>query len=310
MQSATILLDSIGVDAPRLTSMELVYPRAIHGEFMTHRAFGRNASSSRAIPVKRMIAAMRENPAFPAEWRMDEPGMQGWTKADAVGEEQAKRIFIAAMEDAIRHAEELNRLGFHKQHVNRLTEPYQHIRVVVTATDWDNFFGLRVHGDADPTMQALAVAMKEAMDASTPTLLQQGEWHLPYVTAEDDETIAAFIALNDPISLAEMGLPQEPGLLMMELRKRISIARCARVSYKTHDGAPTEVAKDLALAHRLVGAQPLHASPAEHQAAPDRWLTKGKRWMSPERHGNLTGWNQNRKFLANENLQQPITLAA
>lgn len=296
---AKVIADSIGVDAPRLTTLELVYPRFIHAELMTHRVFSRNASSSRAIPVKKLIADLRATPALPVEWRMDESGMQGFTAANETQAREAEAIYIAAMEDAIRHAERLDAAGFHKQHVNRLLEPFAHIKVVLTATQWRNWDGLRDHPDADPTICALAKAIIAARDASTPQTLLMGNWHLPYIEEEDAEPVALFLKSADR---QELGLHSDDHLAAVDLLKRVSAARCARTSYKTFDGKRSTVPADLKLFNKLVTSDLIHASPTEHQAAPDAWLTKGKRWMSPHRHGNLKGWCQFRKFLANENL--------
>lgn len=310
MFSATVITDSIGVNAPRLTSMELVYPRFIHSEFMTHRVFSRNASSSRAIPVGKMIEAIRANPAMPAEWRMNEPGMQGWTKASAEVEEKLVQIWLGAMGDAIRRAEQMLELNAHKQHINRVLEPFQHIRVVLTATDWMNFDMLRDHPDADPSIQALAKVMIAARAASTPKQLLIGEWHLPYILPEDDDRIRDFVYSGGD-HLIGVSLPKNTDARILEVKKLVSTARCARVSYRTHAGEVTDIVKDIKLARKLIGSQPIHASPAEHQASPDGWLTTGKRWLYPELHGNLRGWKQHRKFLPHENLQTfDLSLAA
>jgi thymidylate synthase ThyX len=293
---ATIIADSIGDDAPRLTTYQLIYPRFIHAEVMTHRVFSRNASSSRAIPTKRMLEAIRLEPAKPTDWRMNEPGMQGFTLASDYVVEQAERIWFDAMVSASAYAEALDALGVHKQYVNRITEPFQHIRVVLTATDFDNFFALRDHPDAEPHIQLLARAMKEAMEASTPVRLGSGEYHLPYITEFDLDRVAMW--LDNPENREKVGTKS-----VREVLCRISTARSARVSYKTNDGKPTTMEADLDLYDRLVRADLIHASPAEHQATPDHWMARGKRWLQPQLHGNLRGWQQYRKTLPNENLQ-------
>lgn len=274
---ATILADSISEEGVRLTTMELIYPRFIHSELMTHRVFSRNASSSRAIPTKRAIKMIREKPAVPASWRMNQPGMQGYEEAPPHIAETAQKIWLLAMEDAIERAEEMDALGIHKQVVNRITEPYAHIKVVVTSVYWDNWFGLRDHPAADPTIAALAARMLEVFKASEPKLLKAGEWHLPYISAQE---------------LAIQGV---------NLCKKISAARCARTSYNNHDGSKTTVEGDLDLHDRLLVDQPIHASPAEHQATPDFKNADGF-WQKPKLSGNLTGWIQYRKTLANENI--------
>ena len=142
-----------------------------------------------------------------------------------------------------------------------------HINVLVTATEWDNFFSLRIHPDAQPEIHILAKRMKDQMDASTPTPLALNQWHLPYVSQEELE--------SHPITTCI----------------RLSVARCARVSYLTHDGATPEVEKDVALYERLVGSVPLHASPAEHQGTPSVHADVS--------FANFKGWIQYRGLIEN-----------
>jgi hypothetical protein len=295
---AKIIADSVGRDAPRVVTFELQYPRIIHAEFMTHRMFSRNASSSRAIPVMRTIENVLTNTAMPAEWRMNEPGMQGFTTAPDDLAEAARQVMILAAQSAVSFAKQLNSMGLHKQHINRLTEPFQYIKVVVTSSQWKNFFGLRDHEAADPTIQKLARLMHEAFDASTPTLLSDDEWHLPYITNEDHDRVLAFAAETE----SDLGFD--------EILRRISAARCARVSYNNFKGEVPKVSSDLALYDKLVVSQPVHASPTEHQASPDIFLGANSGWRYPKNHGNLIGWQQFRKFIANENLETAEQAAA
>ena len=118
--------------------------------------------------------------------------------------------------------------------MNRLLEPFGFIRVLVTATDWANFFSLRLAPDAQPEIRDLARAMKQAMADSTP--VRTGE-HMPYLTTR------------------ERTHPQK-GL--------ISAARCARVSYMTFDDKEPDVEADIQLARRLLRDR--HMTPFEHQA--------------------------------------------
>lgn len=282
--TAKVIADSISPEGIRLTTMELRYPRAIHAEFMTHRMFSRNASSSRAIPVERLIAEAEDDPAVPTWWGANQRGMQARQELTGSNLEAVQREWFWARDAAVASAKLMAIRGAHKQLVNRLLEPYTHIRVLVTATDWANFYALRRHPDAEPHMQALADAMAFAQGASTPVLLNPGQWHAPYVAE-----------LYDRSSTEQA-----------EQAVKLSVARCARVSYKTHDGQLPEVAADLALYDRLVGSNPLHASPAEHQATPDRrsdwsppFCTESK-WERPHLWGNLRGWCQYRKLLPGE----------
>lgn len=276
MISAKVITDSISEAGNRITTLQLTYPRFIHSEFLTHRVFSRNASSSRAIPVKKMIEMVRNEPAMPIHWGKNQPGMQASEEIQHAG--VAKDIWLRAARNAASIAEEMEQIGLHKQVANRILEPFQHIHVVVTATEWKNFFALRDHPDAQPEIHELAIQMRTAMDASVPKLIKTGEWHLPYVTNGERE--------------AEMN--SEAGY---ETLRKVSAARCCRVSYLRHDGLPASIEEDLALCERLAGSVPIHASPFEHQATPDRRVDYGMPgiWRQVKLHGNFVGWIQYRK---------------
>lgn len=287
--TATIVADSISPEGIRLATLQLRYPKFIHSEFMTHRVFSRNASSSRAIPVERMIEDVMRNPAIPSFWGKNQPGMQATgeindpvtlTMPDGGGfgggplDFTRSEAWLYARDEAIETARAFVKAGYHKQIINRLIEPWAHINVVVTATEFANFFALRCHPAAQPEMRLLAEAMRDALTASTPKLLRPGEWHLPYMTDVDRERF----------------LPHECIPL--------SVARCARVSYLTHEGKEPNVEEDMNLYHRLIGAKPLHASPAEHQATSDSGP-----WPFKHEWGNFFGWRQFRKTLPNESVR-------
>lgn len=269
--SAKVIEDSVSPEGVRLTTLQLMYPRFIHAEFMTHRVFSRNASSSRAIPVERMLQMIRDEPAMPIHWGKNKPGMQADEQLSHDEMVAAKIEWIKAAENAADTAERMMKLGLHKQVANRILEPFQHISVVVTATEWQNFFELRAHPDAQPEIRALAVEMREAMDASTPSKLEAGDWHLPYIKRGERN--------GENIKLS-----------------KVSAARCARVSYLKHDGCAPNISEDLALYERLVGSMPMHASPVEHQATPDVVRHDGS-WCNPDLFGNFTGWIQFRKLV-------------
>jgi thymidylate synthase ThyX len=259
---ATVIADSIADGCPRLTTLQLRYPRFIHAEFMTHRVFSRNASSNRAIPVDRMIKDIIDTPAMPVSWNKEQRGMQGGDESDTCvtltdeygywsNVKTNTEAWLATRDSAIMHARAFAAAGYHKQIVNRILEPFQYINVLVTATEWDNFFALRDHPDAQPEIQALARTMKVAMGDSEPVKLNYGEWHTPYVERNGD--------------------------------KRVSSACCASTSYKTVDGKPMTVERALSVFDKLTG-DPLHASPFEHIARPDPDNGGGCR--------NFTRWHQ------------------
>lgn len=260
---ATVIEDSIGEHGIRLTTFQLAYHRYIHGELMTHRVFSRNASSSRAIPVMKIIAQVWNDPVIPVHWGANMPGMQakdelkGWRKAVARG------LWKGAAKVACCFAYGMVKAGLHKQVANRILEPWQQMHVIVTATELDNFFILRNHPDAQPEIRVLAERMLQVLGASWPVTRKIGDWHLPYIT---DAERAAY-PLSDLI--------------------KMSAARCARVSFLTHDGQNPDPVKDVALYRRLVGSVPIHASPVEHQASP---FTAANDWG-----GNFRGWHQHRQ---------------
>lgn len=283
--SARVIADSTSASDIRLTTLELVYPRFIHAEMMTHRVFSRNASSSRAIPTKKLIQMVREEPVMPLHWGKNRPGMQATEEIDGLLLQAAVETWSRAASEAANYAAHLAELGVHKQIVNRILEPFLTIRVVVTATQWANFTALRDHPDAQPEIAELARLITAARAVSEPKFLREGEWHFPYILPEELEAYG--------------GLPDPTGNLRL-----VSAARCARTSYKTHDGRTSTLEEDLALCERLIHTDLIHASPFEHQAMPDLYYGEdiggAPIWANPGRHGNLYGWQQHRKFLPNE----------
>ena len=274
--AAKVVAHSRVTGAPDLITLQLRYPRFIHAEFMTHRVFSRNASSSRAIPIERMIQDVIDDPAMPVAWGSNKPGMQAGAELTGSMLELAQRSWQTACRFAIHEAKNLAAVGAHKQIVNRLLEPFAHISVVVTATEWQNFFALRCHPDADPTMRALAEAMRDAIKASEPNDWIIGDWHLPYV---DAETLGALYARHKSDSDGTM-----------RMLAMISAARCARVSYLNHDGSNPDLDKDLALARRLLESK--HMSPFEHQAQ-----VMGHGVLERAFQGNFVRWKQHRKMI-------------
>jgi hypothetical protein len=320
MISAEVICDSISEEGKRLTTYKLRYPKFIHGEAKTHRvlylgnegayitleqevgfnddqSISRNASSSRAIPVPKSIEEIRSlNYASPVYWGREQKGMQAGEAFVGADLKHIIWLWREAALSAADHAERMHLFGAHKSLVNRILEPYLHINVVATATEWDNFFGLRLHKDAQPEMRVLAIAMWEARKASTPRLLGLGEWHLPFVWKDGG---------NEQILDGLLPPGNEEALTPLAQMIRISVARCARVSYESFEtGKPSIIREDLKLYDRLLGAQPLHASPAEHQATPDVQVQVsgiGMIWkhnfLDRNEHGNFVGWRQYRQLL-------------
>lgn len=284
MISAKIVCDSLAPSGFRLTTYVLTYPRFIHSEFMTHRVFSRNASSSRAIPVTRQIQEVIDNPAIPLAFRKNKKGMQAGDLLD--DQNAAIAVWLAARDAAVVQARLMVDMDIHKQYANRILEPFAHITVICSSTDFENFFALRYHEAAQPEICELAKQMYEEYVASVPPMRENGYWHLPLVTDEEIKECAAQYGVEC--------LKDSKEALQLAIKR--SVAKCARVSYKNHDGTKNTIEQDLKLYGQLLGQLPIHASPAEHQAeACDHpFMTSG----------NLRGWFQYRKSIKNECIQE------
>ena len=265
-----IIADSTSYLNKRLTTFILEYPRYIHSELLTHRLFNKNSGSSRAIPFEKFVENIKTNKVLPI-WTENKKGMQGDVIDNFNIISKADDIWEESRDETIKYATKLHELGIHKQNVNRLLEPWMNIKIVLTATEFDNFFDLRLHEDAHPEINKLAELMDVAMKRSTPKFLQPGEWHIPF----GDVTIKS----PNPFTggtISMMAIPE----FELETILKVSIARCARVSYNNFEGS-IDVDKDIELYNKLIVSEPLHASPAEHQGRvpfPNELEHLGSKW--------------------------------
>lgn len=324
---AQVIADSVTETGARLTTLELTFPRLVLAEFNTHRVFSRNSASSRAIPVSKQIAKVIDFPYVPSTFGANQPGMQASVDLEGQKAEDAKAAWLVAKNDAVLGAlrllfgeqrladllgtdyrsnshlvddtqnaqkinaalkayetemketrasgEEHDYLNVHKQIANRLLEPFTWHTVLVTATEWDNFWALRDHDDADPAIRGIASLAHQKYLDSAPVLLTQGEWHLPLIQEDEKPLVSEDI----------------------ELWKKVSSGRCARVSYETHHGV-RDINADVSLFERLYSGG--HMSPLEHIATPlsPEWKHEDmpvERWS-----GNFRGWKQWRKDFRHE----------
>lgn len=270
MIQVKIVGDSVNPLGTRLTSWLLTYPRFIHSEFMTHRVFSRNAASSRAIPFKRMLAAVNQQPAFPEYWGAEQKGMA--PVEEVSWKERTKDLWIwASIEATTRAKQMVEETGIHKSIANRLLEPFGHITVLATATDHKNFFALRANKMAEPTFQVLAFKMLEAYLSNVPRVVDWGGWHMPDLGGEWTGDLATNLA--------------------------ICTARCARLSYLTHDGTHSPQT-DVELWGRLKDGG--HWSPFEHPAQAHASPYGRSNYDTGNR---LCGWTQYRKMFETEFVQ-------
>ncbi len=233
--TSKIIADSVNKSGKRITTFEVTYPRFIHAEIMTHRQLSRNAASSRAIPIDKVIESVKENPALPEWWGQKQSGMQADGQVCSKIKHHCQQLISNLKDQATWRVKGMEKAGLHKQIANRYLEPWFHITVLITATEWDNFFGLRAHAHAQPEFQVLAYRMLNDYLSNDPEILEDGEWHLPFADKA--------LELYD--------------------QKIQSAASAARVSYTSHRGEfPIEKQRDLV--NKLVNGG--HWSPFEHQA--------------------------------------------
>ena len=300
LQAQVILGSCTETGAPPIYTVRVRCPRIIWPEIMTHRVFSRNARSSRAVPAKTMLAEIRDMPFVPWHWTANQKGMQGEAGHDALvtlpleyeddhGKEYISltdltngEAWLLARDRTVQAAEAFAEAGYHKQIFNRLVEPFMWIDGLITSTDWENFFWLRDHEDAEPHLQDLARLMDQAITAYRPQTLEPGQWHLPYTTEADwDESLVRPVYRDKFLCV-------------------LSAARCARISYAPFDG-DASYERELQRYEQLVNRDRIHASPLEHQAQADRMIGGINKWANADLSGNLDpGWVQYRKTIPGE----------
>lgn len=283
--SAKVILDSISSQGFRLTTMEVVMHRFVLAEFNTHRVFSRNSASSRAIPAHKQRSRVLTDPAMPIEFGTNQRGMQAAEPLDEEDTSYARYNWVKASQAAVEASRILDEsLNVHKQIANRPLEPWMWHTVIVTATEWAGFFEQRCSELAQPEIRVVAELMRDAYRVSNPIAVSDNieYWHTPYIQGDEAS-------------------------LDIETKKAVSAARCARVSYLTHDGT-RDVEKDLELYNRLVTASPPHFSPLEHVATPYKknvamiYNERQNTMMQKSILGNFTGWHQLRHILSGERI--------
>lgn len=304
MTTAKIVQDSINHQGVRITTFELEFPRWILAEFNTHRQLSRNSASSRAIPIQANMDNIMSNPAEPAHWGKNEPGMVANAEVDDELKVEARIVWLQARDFCRNFASQLSRIGIHKQIANRLIENFTYQKVVVTSTEWDNFFWLRNHKDAQPEIKDLAEKMLEVYNQSEPTKLKTGEWHVPYVKRAWVNDKLYYMDSNDE------SIPLQDAL-------KISASCCAQVSYRKSDDSTEKANKvfDMLNLYDDSDETRKHASPVEHQATPINRLeysmnyNNSSSWQLGITHmdrdgnlwsGNFKEWIQHRHLIPNE----------
>lgn len=387
--TAKVVAASINMFEKEIVTYQVTAPRYILAEFNTHRVFSRNSASSRAIPFVRMVKALEANPYIPFVWMKDHKGMQGtdfiededmiklrvgqWERArmsaiacatELHSEIKATRDVsvtsenggIVLQKEDIPDGEEVT-----KQTCNRLLEPFMYHTILVTSTEWDNFFNLRcpkyqaqcideelyfkskkqyiewwssriwneldlglavVHpdptqwstldwakinrGKGDFSIMSLAEAMYDVYNETKFVPLQPGEWHIPFGDSMNEQEITRIVLAANP----QLNIPAELTTLgyntMSSVKRKIAVARAARLSYQTLGVDPkVDYKADLDLYEYLYADK--HMSPFEHIAksmTEDEWFKCQRAFMVDKeiviRYGwlnNFQGYIQERAYI-------------
>jgi hypothetical protein len=251
---AKLLAHSVNaVTGQEIISFELFMWKPVVGELARHRMLSLSVGSSRAVPLAAMRQNIHNQPFLPEAWGANRGGMQSTEVLDEQAGLLCEKTWKQAMEAALQAHMLLETYGLHKQYANRLIEPFMYVPVLVTATDTANLYRLRCHKDAQPEIRENIEAARELHHTSEPEVLQPGQWHTVYLSPEEKAELRK----------AEEYLSMRERLVFL---LRCSAARAARVSYFWHDGSPCDVVKEQGIAKKLMGSQPFHASPFEHQA--------------------------------------------
>lgn len=333
--SAQVIADSVRVGGSstskipshRLTTLLVSYPRFVHAEHMRHRMGSYCVASSRARPVESIIEEVMTDPVLPIYWGQNQKGMSARRELSPGNRVKAEYRILKLRDQAVAIVKELIHLnsdfpeetavGLHKQIANRYLEPWMWVTVLMTATEWDNFFFLRCHPDAQPEIRHIAELMRDAMAASTPVPLIPGEWHVPFIRQEDR---------NDAVNVWIGGGYADSPNPQWTILKQVSVGRCARTSYLTHLGT-RDLREDIRLHGDLLSGafklppEPMHLSPFEHVATPlseDDLILREEteelrkqfpcllrmstdrltQWLNTT--GNLVGWKSYRSEIPNE----------
>ena len=303
---AKVICDSISEQGIRITTFEVEAPRIILAEINTHNAISKNCSSTRAIALNKAVEQVNENGFTPLYWGKKKSGMSATEEVEF--KEISKSIWLRAKGSAVKHVEMLDvSCELHKQISGRLLEPFQMVKQVLTATDWDNFFNLRIHPTSQPEICMLAYKMYQAMQESVPFELKDGEYHLPYINR---------YRILSGRGVGRLEYYSDNAVLDLETAKKISASCCAQVSYRNTDMSLEKADK---IFDMLVKADVLHSSCFEHLATPIKKKVDGigivrincsesNTWDDGITHvnrkgelcsGNLRGWISYRHLLPN-----------
>lgn len=298
--SASVVADSINEYGNRITTVLATMPRIVLAELNTHRMLSKNSASSRAIPTTKMLQIIQETPFIPIAWQKEHKGMQGTEYMDKEFAAYQQFIWLKQRDEAVKNASMLLENKVTKQLANRLLEPFMYHTVLITATEWQNFFNLRCpqYDVADIIYKSKKDVYKEYRPISKggdSGILDEDDFNWFYLNKGQAEIhmMATAETIHDAMNeskprelkAGEWHIPYEDKILnllpndiwnkksniidtpLIDAKIRISTAMAARTSYTTV-GDEKEISYEtlIGIHDKMVASRPLHASPMEHCA--------------------------------------------
>jgi len=264
-----------GYSGTIITTFEYEAPKCILAQLNMHNMLVKNAQSSRAVPVKKVLEQILNNPVTPVHWGSNKAGMVAGEEIDVpvTFEDLDGHLHSHDRDDAWEYTAHTvaslqgawEEAGYHKQIVNRIGEAFTMVKGVITGTEIDNFFHLRYHPHADPYIYELAKCMWEAYELAETEVLYEGEWHTPYVEhnrlLKDGSLSYGYSEYNEHNNVPSW----TP--ISLEQALKASSAACGQVSYRKLDLSGETVER---VWNNLMGGDIIHASVTGHQASPMR----------------------------------------
>lgn len=288
--AARAIADSIStLSRIRIITILATYPRLIHSEVMTHRMFGRNSASTRAIPLKNQLRNILTNPFIPEKFGINEPGMQSWSYLAGLKHNEAVEIWLRGRDRAVTTVIELI-LGLElagKVLGYDTSEEGAYAPADVLLAKLDEVIALIPASQSEVPLDDTTLLNVHKQLAGRG--LEAYMWHTIVITATEWDNFRALrdhpdaqgeiatiarhirqaIETSTPRELGEgdWHLPfVEPGeFASVEDGIKASVVRCAATSYNRHE-AKRPHDDEVKRYHGLVKGG--HMSPLEHQATP------------------------------------------
>lgn len=274
---AEVIQHSVSPEGKEIITFSVKYGLIVHSEWIRHRLLSNSVKSNRAVSMKQIRKEVIEDPYVPIKFGGQQAGMVAIDEDQFGYAKVCRWLWKNSRWGAVGVHWLFEKLKLHKEITNRILNPWQWVRSTTTATDYDNFYKLRLHKDAQKDINVIAKAMHEALQLSEPMLINAGEYHVPYVSRRRTG--------NGELEYYDSDGTQ----LNTQQAIEASCARCARSSYDNHDGtkasyfnrATAKGRSDQEIYQDLINSDPVHGSCGEHQATPLVVAYKNKKPIYP-----------------------------